>query len=151
MAIGTYVHARAAAEQVDHHYPFMTDTTLYGCWLWILSFFFPPVAVFLERGCGNYITCKYESPIYYNPESFSPATLANVREHRITFSDAFQPGSEDERQERWRKRGGVASHSSTDHSSTEDNDSDLDKPSRRARQGFSGGFSSWRRDKEAEP
>ena len=96
-------------------------------------------------------TRQYESPIYYNPGSFSPATLANVREHRITFSDAFQPGSEDERQERWRKRGGVASHSSTDHSSTEDNDSDLDKPSRRARQGFSGGFSSWRRDKEAEP
>lgn len=29
------------------------DTTLYGCWLWILSFFFPPVAVFLERGCGK--------------------------------------------------------------------------------------------------
>ncbi|KWU42398.1 hypothetical protein RHOSPDRAFT_36106 [Rhodotorula sp. JG-1b] len=158
MAIGTYIHARAAAEQVDHHYPFMTDTTLYGCWLWILSFFFPPVAVFLERGCGwelvidvllsllGYITCKYESPIYYNPESFSPATLASVRDHRITFPEMIQPGSEEERQEQWRINGGVASRSST-----EDSDSNLDKPSRRARQGFGGGFSSWRRYKEAEP
>lgn len=29
------------------------DAALYGCWLWVLSFFFPPVAVFLERGCGT--------------------------------------------------------------------------------------------------
>lgn len=85
---------------------------------------------------------QYESPIYYNPESYSPATLAGAREHKITFRDAIQPGSEDERQEEWRKHGGVAYRSSTDGSdselekgstrrSTDDSESDFEKSSMR--------------------
>ncbi|GAA5990160.1 hypothetical protein JCM10908_005852 [Rhodotorula pacifica] len=142
MAIGTYIHAQAAAEQLDHHSPYMNDTSLYGCWLWILAFFVPPVAVFLERGCGCelvvnvllsliawlpgmihafYIILKYESPIYYDPDLFSQATLQHAREHRLRAKDVFQAGSEDEREEAWRKRGGVPAGYESEETSDEHN------------------------------
>ncbi|GAA5883452.1 hypothetical protein JCM3774_005956 [Rhodotorula dairenensis] len=143
MAYGSWLHAREAAEAAedDHHSAWMTDTTLYAFWFYVLAVIVPPLAVFLERGCGCelvvnvllslfgwlpgcchalYIVFKFESPIYRDPERYSPATLHRVQTRGPTAGEVFQAGSKDEREEEWRKRRGVPPSSSTAGSDSDD-------------------------------
>lgn len=59
---------------------------------------------------------QFESPIYRNPNLYSATTLHRVRIRGPTAREVFQAGSEDEREEEWRKRSGVPPGSSADDS-----------------------------------
>ncbi|GAA5967799.1 hypothetical protein JCM21900_000999 [Sporobolomyces salmonicolor] len=54
-SLGTYVHRKAAAAQNSsgQQTAWMSDAQLLGILVILLSVFCPPLAVFLERGCGS--------------------------------------------------------------------------------------------------
>ncbi|GAA5852305.1 hypothetical protein JCM8547_006730 [Rhodosporidiobolus lusitaniae] len=122
MAVGTYVHRRVAAEQDedDHLTSFMTDAELFTTCLILLCFFFPPLPIFLERGCGldlllNFLlTClgflpgllhalwvivRYEEHIVYTPSRYASPPPAH-----LTLNAVFRAGSDEDRAERKARR-----------------------------------------------
>ncbi|GAA5841939.1 hypothetical protein JCM9279_003163 [Rhodotorula babjevae] len=134
MALGTYVHRQeaAAAEDKDerHLASWMTNAELLECLAVITALFFPPLSVFLERGCGGsfllnvlltflgflpglvhalYVLWKSESAASSLPSSYSRSTLASANKE-LTTDDLLRAASDEEAEERRkvrRERGGT--------------------------------------------
>ncbi|GAA5981269.1 hypothetical protein JCM11641_005629 [Rhodosporidiobolus odoratus] len=132
MAVGTYVHRKvAAAEPKDHQTSFMTDAQLFATLLIILTFFMPPLTVFLERGCSldfvlNLIlTCLgflpglFESPIVYDASSY----VSEPPTGGLTFYDILRAASDEDRAEKAKRKDLEKGQPS---SSSDASDTDLD-------------------------
>ncbi|GAA5841032.1 hypothetical protein JCM11251_006789 [Rhodosporidiobolus azoricus] len=124
MAVGTYLHRREAAVGPEEHTTsFMTDQELFVALLLLLSVFFPPIAVFLERGCGLsfvlnlLLTCLgflpgllhalylSEEAIHYNSSSYASPPPSKGS---LTLDEVLRAASDEEREEKARleeKRG----------------------------------------------
>ncbi|GAA5934753.1 hypothetical protein JCM3775_002048 [Rhodotorula graminis] len=130
MAVGTYVHRQEAArvqEKADDHLAsWMTNAELFECLAIITALFFPPLSVFLERGCGGsfllnvlltflgfvpglvhalYVLWKDESAYTSLPSSYARSTLANANKE-LTIGEILRAASDEEAEERRKKRGG---------------------------------------------
>ncbi|GAA6053139.1 hypothetical protein JCM3770_002873 [Rhodotorula araucariae] len=124
MAVGTYVHRQGAAhaEPTEHLTSWMTDTDFFQVLVVLTAIFFPPLSVFLERGCGSdfllnfllsclgflpglahalWIVYKNEKAIVYNPTSYAPSTLASSRRKRqLTMDQVLRAASDEDRKEK---------------------------------------------------
>ncbi|GAA5858859.1 hypothetical protein JCM1840_006591 [Sporobolomyces johnsonii] len=116
-SLGTYVHRQAAAAQnsPEQQTAWMSDAQLFSILVILLSVFCPPLAVFLERGCGLdlllnvllsclgylpgmihavYIVLTYESPIVYNP----PTPSSDPPSAGLTWDDILRAASDEDRE-----------------------------------------------------
>ncbi|GAA5900645.1 hypothetical protein JCM8208_000555 [Rhodotorula glutinis] len=133
MAVGTYVHrqeaARAQSKGESHLASWMTNAELFECLAVVTAIFFPPLSVFLERGCGGsfllnvlltflgflpglvhalYVLWKNESAYASLPSSYAPSTLAHA-DKELTTDEVLRAASDEEAEERRkirRERGG---------------------------------------------
>ncbi|BGP41597.1 plasma membrane proteolipid Pmp3 [Rhodotorula kratochvilovae] len=100
----------------------MTDTDFFQVLVVVTAIFFPPLSVFLERGCGSdfllnfllsclgffpgavhacFIVYRSESALVYNPHSYAPSTLASaLGKGRLTGDDILRAASDEDREER---------------------------------------------------